>query len=56
MAEYVKVGYQVATYKGEVEVPRYDENEENEVLFARAEKQLSKWGGLPFGYRKFWLT
>ena len=44
------VKYQVATYKGELEV-ECDENEESESIIARAKAYLTRrYGSVPFGY------
>jgi hypothetical protein len=51
-----KIGYQVATYSGEVWVCYSNIDTDSDVLIAKARNQLSrKSGGLPFGYENFWV-
>jgi hypothetical protein len=46
------VKYQVATYLGEVSV-FCDENDDDEVIIAKAKRILTKSGSLPFGYQSW---
>jgi hypothetical protein len=46
------IKYQVATYSGEIEVYS-GEDDEDEILIARAKRVLSRSGPLPFGYQSF---
>jgi hypothetical protein len=50
------VKYQVATYKGEIQV-NCDENEEDHIIIARAKRKLIRLTGpLPFGYQHFIIS
>lgn len=46
------VKYQVATYSGEVQV-RCSEDEDDDVIIARAKRMLSRGAPLPYGYQSW---
>ncbi len=46
------VKYQIATYSGE-EIVYCDANDDNEIVFAKCKRQLSRDIPLPFGYQSF---
>jgi hypothetical protein len=48
----VTVRYQVATYSGTVEVI-CDDDDDSEIVYARARGKLSKNAPLPLGYQSF---
>ena len=51
---YAIVGYQIATYSGAITVNCSD-NDENDVIFAKAKRMLSRNAPLPFGIESFWI-
>jgi len=47
-----KVKYQIGTYSGTVSV-FCDENDDNEIIIAKAKGLLSKWDTLGMAYRSY---
>lgn len=47
------IKYQIATYSGTVDVYCDPATDDNEVLFARAKKELSKNAPLPIGCERY---
>ena len=53
-SKMAEVAYQVATYSGTLYVPVGDDDDDNDVIKAKARAQLvRKVGMLPYGYESF---